>query len=211
MTKKRVNWTLSDAARENAALVAAEWGGSMSDAVERALEAEATRLGLRRPADVRTVDVAFDWETLTEDARRLLEIARAQGVLVGESSVTIWDNDDLGLDDTLRIRVRSCLSYEERARKFGIEGLDISQAERGEDGQPTYRRGIGGAPIPSEEYLAGMRRFYGDALESGKAWEVTTEMVRQVRSGKLAGNAAIDEIARQFWAWCIEGDYEPVI
>lgn len=210
-TKGRVNWTLSDTARANAELIAAEWGCTLSEAAERALEGEVTRLNLRRPASVRTVDVDFDRETLSEEARRLLEIARAQGVLVGDASVTLWDNDELGLDDTLRVRVRSVISYEDRARKFGIEGLDISQAERGEDGQPTYRRGSGGAPIPSEEYLESLRRFYGDSLDTGKAWEVPTETVKQVRAGKLSGNAALEEIAQQFCAWCAEGDWEPVV
>lgn len=210
MSKKKVNMTMSDIARENAELLAAEMGTSMSVSVETALAETVTRYRLRRDATIRTVEVNFDRDMLSEPARNLLDIAKAQGVIVGESSITLWDNDELGLDDTLRVRVRSLLSYEERARRFGIEGLDISQAERGEDGQPTYRRGSGGAPIPSEKHLEGLRRFYGDALDAGKIWEVPTETVRQVRAGKLVGNAAIEEIAGNFWQWCADGRFEPV-
>ena len=205
-TKGRVNWT--DMAQANAEFIAAECGSTLSEAAEYA--GEFARLNLRHPVSARTVDVDFHRETLSEEARRMLEIARAQGVLVGESSITIWDNDDLGLDDTLRVRVRSLLSYEERARKLGIAGLDMSQVERDADGKPIYFVGIGGAPIPTKKYLENLRQFYGNALDTSKAWEVPTEVVKQVRDGKLVGNAAIEEIARQFWAWCAEGDFEPV-
>ena len=48
MTKKRVNLTFSDTARENAGLIAGEFGISLSNAIEIALENEVTRSGLRR-------------------------------------------------------------------------------------------------------------------------------------------------------------------
>jgi len=106
--------------------------------------------------------------------------------------------------------VRSLLRYEERARKFGISGLDMSQVELDAEGRPTYRMGLDGAPIPAEKYLTRLREFYGDALESGKTWEVPVAIVKRVRSGKVAGNAAIEEIAAGFWQWCADGGFEPV-
>lgn len=208
--KNRVNWTLSNEARENAELLAQERGTSMSEAAESALAEAVVRYRLRRPAGLQTVDVEFDRATLSDAARRMLEIAREQGVIVGANSVTIWDNDELGLDDTLRVQVRSLISYEERSRRFGIAGLDMAHVERDAEGKPTWRVGEAGSPIPSEMYLTGLRQFYGDALDTARVWEVPREIVRAVRSGKLAGNAAIERIAAEFWAWCEKGAFEPV-
>ena len=212
MTKKRVNLTLSDTARENAGLIARELGISLSGAIEIALGNEVTRLELRRPLDIRTVEVEFDRERLTAEAQRMLDIAKAQGVLVRDTCITVWDNDELGLDDTLRIKVRSLISYEERALRFGISGLDIGQIERGADGKPTYRMGEGGdsAMIPSMQYIENVKRAYGEHLDQIKFWEVPSEIVRAIRSGKLVGNAAIEVIATRLFEWCRYGEWEPV-
>jgi len=213
--KERINLTLDPQSRDNLAAIADEWGFSLSKAMELLIANEMTRLGLgtgvRRSPNVSTIDVTFDRATLSEQATRLLEIAREQGVLVGDSSVTLWDNDELGLDDTLRVNVKSLLSFEDRARKFGIAGLDMSQVERGADGKPTYRVGVDGSPIPAEEYLMGLRKFYGEALDTGKTWEVPDDLVKAVRRGDFIGNAAIEAVAAEFWQWCEAGEFAPVV
>ncbi|MEO8285029.1 MAG: hypothetical protein ABI670_01170 [Chloroflexota bacterium] len=107
-------------------------------------------------------------------------------------------DDELDSDDQISVQLDDTLTFEERARLFGIEGLDRSKW--------SGKMGLSG-PIPSEEYLQRVITAYGPGLRRSFDWYVPFEVVKQVQSGKLQGAAAINAAGEALLKFCEEGHF----
>ena len=162
--------------------------------------------------------IKFNLEDLTANGRHLLAAATSRSrhlatLLRPRDGVIHADiAGDADSDDVVRVVVQDTLSYADRARRFGVEGLDAPNVLRDADGQPV-RASSGDYYVPTEKYIADVERVYGDSLNSlaSRLWEVPDELVARVRSGELPGAAAWNAIADAFVAWCDEGAFEVVI
>lgn len=158
--------------------------------------------------------IKFSVDELTSDGRRLLAAVTAQNrhlaTILRPRDGVVWAEIDghPDSDDVVRVRVTDSLSWAERARKYGVSGLEAGDVARDEAGQPimaaeTWR--------PNEEYIEGVQRGFGDALARTREWNVPREIVGRVRRGELAGAAAWNAIAAEFAAWCEGGQFTVVI
>lgn len=175
-----------------------------------------------------TVTATIRVADLDDGGRALLDTLRRQSdhlaaILTERRGVVhadLWDNDTLGSDDTISVRVRSRLPWSERARRYGVAGLmgaDIrsrSGKSYREDSYGTTRiprddamMGPQGDPIPTEDYIARVVAGYGD--ERGRRrWEVPMDILRAVRTGAITGAEAINRAAAALAQWCEDGQYE---
>jgi len=187
-------------------------------AIRTATEAHAAgarRPGARRPrrrrSPMRTtefVSVTVAESELTPRAREFLSTLRRQSshytaILTpkdGMISLDLWDNDGLGSDDTIRIRVRDRLGYAARARRFGIEGLPRCNS--------TGECGPQGDPIPTEDYLRDVIAGYGDDIGAVRFWDVPLGIIRAVRKGDIEGAEALDRCAAALARYCEDGEFE---
>ncbi len=152
-----------------------------------------------------TTSITFDESKISDSARRLLEAGRTEYIYRviwapnsdGLTTIDIHDNRDN--DDVLEIWVVDGLTWAERARKFGVPGIDKSnQSGRwGSDG-----------PIPTEEYIKNVIRVYGEPVEHGR-FTVPRWIVSQVRHGKLSDLDAINAIGDAFDHFCKTGQFLP--
>ena len=177
---------------------------------------------------MRTVTATIRVGELDEAGRWLLDALRRQSehlatILAERRGVIhadLWDNDSLGSDDTISVRVRSRLTWSERARRFGIAGL-MGSSIRTRAGK-TYREdsygrtriprdeamvGPQGDPIPTEQYIAECVRGYGDEPVTSR-WEVPPSITSGVASGDLSGAQGINQAAAELRRWCEEGEYQ---
>lgn len=160
--------------------------------------------------------VMADASKLNKDGRFLIDAASRQSSLLKAAHtpkddhiiVQIWDNDRLGSDDTLSIIVRSTISFSDRCRKYGISGLDVSQAERDEAGQLTWRRGPDGFLIPSESYITALVKVYGDDFQESRRWAVPRDVCYKVRKALITGTEAINWAGEAFRQWLQDGQFE---
>ena len=134
--------------------------------------------------------------TLRRQSDHLATILAARNGVV---SLDLWDNDSLGCDDTIRVRVRDRLGYAARARRFGIEGLPRCNS--------TGELGPQGDPIPTEEYLHDLIVGYGDRHDT-RFWEVPRGIVRAVRACEIDGAEAIERCADALARYCEDGEFE---
>lgn len=147
--------------------------------------------------------ISFDEQAINENARMLLAAVREQNRLMvweneNTTSVVISDTEDS--DDVLSIMVDDQLTWSERARKFGLSGLD-----------PVNRSGeFGpqGAPIPNEEYLQRVAAAFGDE-KNPRHFDVPDRIVRAVKAGKISGLEAINQIGDDFARFINDGEFSP--
>jgi hypothetical protein len=103
---------------------------------------------------------------LDENGRFFLSAAKTlHGDDLADIDVTN-NHDDTDDATTPIVRLISTISASDRMRKFGVDGLQRS------DWIGKY--GIGGALIPTEEYIANMCIGYGDAPEK-RAYELRVQ------------------------------------
>lgn len=161
--------------------------------------------------------IKFHADDLTDNGRHLLAAVTSQSRHLatllrprdGVVHADIAGHPDS--DDVVRVVVQDILSYADRARRFGVEGLDAANVLRDADGRPV--RAAQGNYVPTNRFIANVERVYGDSLDSlaSRLWEVPAEIVARVRRGKLAGADAWNAIADAFAEWCAAGDFQVVI
>lgn len=214
--KQRVNWTFTPEELRQANRLSELHGKSISEIVGQAISEKFQRETGEKPMSVKTIDVKFHESELTEHGGMLIDAAKQQSNFLnsilstdadGYIYATLWDNDGLGLDDTVSIAVRSVLTRSERMRKYGLEACPPEHAERDENGELTYRRGPQGDFIPSEKYVSGIVKFYGDEHES-RRWEIPNEIIRDIRRGVLAGASAINQAGEKLAEYLRDGQFE---
>ncbi len=161
--------------------------------------------------------ISFRTDDLTDNGRHLLAAVTSQSrhlatILAprdGRIDADIAGGGDS--DDVIRVRVTDRLTWAERARRFGVSGLDASQVARDADGRPILINAAEHAYLPTEEHIAGVEQAWGEVLRNTRLWEVPHDIVRRVRRGELAGANAWNAIADAFASWCAAGDFEVVI
>ena len=110
-------------------------------------------------------------------------------------------------DDVPAVQLRSNLSWSERARRFGVTGLDPSHMERDENGSPIPVGLATHSYRPTAKHIENVVRVYGDEppyLE----WVVPSEILQAVRWG-LDGDQAWEWIANAFFTFCEKAEYTP--
>ena len=146
--------------------------------------------------------ITFDESQINENARWLLETARAQGAILPAANrmttVTLRDSEDS--DDVLSLVVDDQFLWSERARKMGVEGLDPSHR--------SGKFGPKGDPIPSEQYILRVIKVYGDEKHV-RRFETPDRIVRAVESKKLNGLEAINELGNEFASYVMDGGFAP--
>lgn len=110
-------------------------------------------------------------------------------------TLTVWDSDALGCDDTVRIRVRSTIAWADRARRFGVAGLSPEHC--------SGRTASDGTPIPTEERIAAVQQVYGDQPVESREWR-WPEWPREADDETAWFNAA----ARSLYEYCRNGCFE---
>ena len=164
-----------------------------------------------------TTTISFNINDLTDNGRHLLAAVTSQSrhlatILAprdGRIDADVADGGDS--DDVICVRVTDRLTWAERARRYGVSGLDASQVARDADGRPILISAAEHAYLPTEEHIAGVERAWGEVLRNTRLWEVPHDIVRRVRRDELAGADAWNAIAAAFVAWCAAGDFEVVI
>lgn len=157
------------------------------------------------------VTIKFNLNELNNHGRDLLtavtqQSAHLAAILAPRGGIIyaeIYDRRDS--DDVVRVRVESSLTWAERARKHGVEGLDGSQVARDESGAPIRR---GSAWLPTDEHIESVERFFEGMLDNQTTWfEVPSTTVSAVRSGKMEGAEAWNAIGAALADYCQEGDF----
>lgn len=164
--------------------------------------------------------IKFNTNNLTDDARRMLDIAMSQGHWIhrppdadGNIEFDVIDYDSLGSDDTFSIRVRDNLAWRQRAERFGVPGIEYGSIRKDADGSPLYASV--NHPIPSGEYISSIERAYEGSLDhKERRWslrDASDQLFGRVKGEKITGADAMNAIAAEFWQWCKKGDFSPVI
>lgn len=218
MPKTRVNWSIDPLAVSEAKKLAGRFDKSISEIVEEAIHQYHQRYTGERPKMAQTIDVKFRESELSEAGKLFINAAKSQSELLsailspdknGEIEATLWDNDELGLDDTITIIVQSEITRAERMRIYGVMAVDESNAERDEDGNLTFRKGPEGDFIPSEEYIANIDKFFDDSpYEPDHRWEVPSWIIRDIRKGQLVGVEAINLIGGELIKYLENGQFK---
>lgn len=158
--------------------------------------------------------IRFAESDLSEAGRRLLALVRGQSshlaaLLEAKAGrvYAVLDDGGVDSDDAVVVWVTDSLSFTERARRFGVAGLPPhAQRTPPEFGAPDPDGER--FPLPTEEYIASVERFYAGASAPGRRrWEPPAAIVRQVRRGELSGAAAWNALADAFFAWCQAGGF----
>ncbi|MEO8286565.1 MAG: hypothetical protein ABI670_09035 [Chloroflexota bacterium] len=148
---------------------------------------------------------------LTDAGRMLLDAARRQswlfeaaltprqGVVRVQLSCTgnQYLDNECDCDDTFRVRVDDLLTWSERARLFGMDGMSRDRWS----GKMALR-----GPIPTEAYIEDVVRMSGgDHKGHGTSWRVPFAIVAQVQRGTLQGADAINAAAEELREYCETG------
>lgn len=165
--------------------------------------------------------IRFAESDLSDAGRTLLNLVRGQN---SHLAALLAPNADLVVyaelsghpdsDDIVTVQVVDRLSWGERARRYGVQGLSPA-AWRGRDergmselGEPD--RDGDRFPIPSEKYIAAVEGFFeGETIPGRTRFEVPDAIVARVRRGELSGAAAWNALATEFEAWCESGGFIP--
>lgn len=123
-------------------------------------------------------------------------------------SYTLVLFDALCSDDEFAIRLKSQLTYSERMRMYGVEGLAIEDQERGEDGYLTYRKGLGGycSYIPCERYIIEMVNLHGN-IDKGRRWFIPYDILAELRRNNISGTNTLNLAARALTDFCDAGKF----
>lgn len=157
-----------------------------------------------------TLTVKFREDQLSDDGRFVLNAVRGQSphmaMLLQERGGVVYadffDSDALGSDDVVFVRVKSILSFRERALKYGIEALDPVEW--------SGKLGPQGHPIPKEDYIDELETYYGEDINRKQPhrFEVPASLVRRVRRGQMGGAEAWNAFAEALMDYCRQGSFE---
>lgn len=147
------------------------------------------------------MNIKFDPTKLSPMAFAFIEIVRERhpGCILGDEIIVGERRDDL----SMRISCNSAISWRERCKKYGYAGsMKPSEIER--------LSGVGGSPIPTDDYLAfeeaRIIAKYGE-LPAAVGFHQATYTGRNLRRiVGLPGEKAIELIAKDFFDFLSEGD-----
>lgn len=158
---------------------------------------------------MRSIIVKIREAELNEDGQWLLATARHQSahlaaILQPRSGLIYAEINNEDTDDIIVIRVESKLSYAERARTFGIQGME--RHPRCWNG----KLGPQGWPIPTEEHLATLEAFYGADHQGGMTsrWYVPEPLVRRAQATPDDGARIINEAGSHLHQWLDAGQFQ---
>lgn len=156
----------------------------------------------------RSVIIKIRVADLDAAGQQLLDTARQQSshlttILQPRGGLLYAEINNEDTDDIIKIRVESLLTYAERAREFGIQGLERHpRVWSGKDGPQ-------GHPIPNEEYLQNIEQFYGPERVGGMTpyWYIPEHLVRQARSVPDEGARIINQAGEELRQWLDAGKF----
>ncbi|WP_394849614.1 hypothetical protein LZC95_19455 [Pendulispora brunnea] len=157
----------------------------------------------QRRTSMKEVTVKVALHELNDDAKWFVEAAGRQNF--GGVNRVVEDVVEVFLrsagDEEVGILLRSKITMAERARRYGLAGLGRHQS--------TGEIGLGGEPIPTEEYLKRLDKVWSyESDTQTMRWRVPAEIVGKVSREMITGPDALSQAALELRTFMEVGKFE---
>lgn len=156
------------------------------------------------------IEGRINQDELNVNGRFLIESAKKNNFAL-RGGVAVFREDEEDSDDEICVNLVSKISWSERARLYGVQGLGRNEIARDENGHPirpplkdlvkpdSY--------LPTEEHIAAVERMHGDP-QSTPTWYVPKSIVSSFQQGEISCSEALNQAGASLWHFIEAGQLE---